>query len=136
MVEMKTFEEILNQNLYGKWCDGFHLLELDETFIRIERMGRRPSNDFGIDKFSCRRGITSFVRVTEADYETAIKELLKNGKTIKSPIIKDKIGGNLFELKINGKIAINTLKRFEEPEWLLNNDFISEEEKEGKWLVF
>lgn len=148
-LEKKTFLEIINNNLEGIWSDNIVIINVRKNKFNIKYIQDRPKSrrlvsEIG-DIFTNEK---EFYRVRELCYEEAIIELVKNDKIIRSPEIRKRKetcegtkrvawGGNIFEtMGSEQEISINFYPPSRTIKEIVLLNLITQEEKEGTWLVF
>lgn len=148
MNEKKSFDEIIIENLAGKWCDGLALLEISDSQISIDNIYDNNEKNLMINNYPILKKAKIFSKVIEMNYEDAIREFKLNKKNIISPkVLTDQIvtfdglkyinyGGNVYSWTKDNKVIVNDKHFFDSFNEITNSDFISEKEKRGKWLVF
>lgn len=148
MEDKKSFYELLTGAYTGKWCEGLAMLDIGENDFSISNIYNRDGVEVLINGYSIKTKEKVFSKVEEMDYESAIKELINNKKTIISPSVKSEViitfdglksinhGENVFSYSDNGIIFVNDKHKFDTFEEIINMGYISEEEKNKSWLVF
>lgn len=148
MKTVKSFNEIIRENLIGVWCDGLALIEVDEEEIRISNIYNNNGKNLSIDGYPMPRVSKEFSKVIEVSYEEAIRKFKSNDISIISPKVNseqiqtfEKIkwieyGGNVYSHTKENEIIVNDKSRFNSMQEVESMGFISDKEKEGKWLVF
>lgn len=148
MGENKSLYEIITENLKGRWCEGLAIIDVSNDEISIDNIYANNENRICINDYSIPIKEKIFSKVTEMNYEEAIREFKVNKRNIISPRVStdEKItfdglkhieyGGNVFCHTSSGKIIVNDKNHFDNFNEILEFGFISEKEKKGKWLVF
>lgn len=144
----KSFNEIIRENLIGKWCDGLVLLHVYDDAITIENIYSHNGKSLGIDGYPISVIDERFSKVEEMSYKEAIKELLENNKTIISPKVENQdiitfegiryieYGGNIYNKTKDNKIIVNKKHKFNTLSEISGFGLISKEEVENNWNVF
>lgn len=142
-----SFNEIIAECLNGIWCDGLALLTIDENMFHISNIFNNNEKNLPIDSYPISRTQKIFSRVIEMAYDEAVREFRTNKKNIISPraiteiqtferIKRIEFGANVYCHTKEGKVIVNDISRFESIDEIEEMGFISDEEKNGKWLVF
>lgn len=147
MKEKISLNEIIVKNLKGIWCDGIVLLEVYDDKLLISNIYNNNGKQLHIDKYPIERTKRVFTKVEELSYDEAIKRFVENNNDIRSPELRDEVmtfdgingidfGGNVYCHSNDGKVIVNDQHRFESIHEIISMGFITEKEKDGKWLVF
>lgn len=147
-MEKKSFYEVIIENLKGRWCDGLAIIDVSDDVISIDNIYANNEKRISISNYPISIKEKVLSKVTEMDYEEAIREFNMNNRSIASPkVTTDEIitfdgfkhieyGGNVYCHNQNNKIIVNDKNRFNSFSEILEHGFISEKEMKGKWLVF
>ncbi len=137
MSEKRSFLEIVNNQLLGKWYyDGLIVECLQDVFEIYPLYENKITDVYTVTDITA----PLFVKVIRREFQDAIKEL-DNKRIIRSLFYKESNGikvkgGNIFEQLEDGKIRMNKNKIFNNFDEILELNIISKEEKINEWLVF
>ena len=151
MSEKKSFEEIINNNLVGMWCDDICFIEICDESFNVRNIYDRPKKQLPISSYCCAWNIERkrkvFKRVEVMNFEDAMRNLIIENKTIKSPIVTEmqltfegekeiSYGGNVFFTTNTRRVCVNDTHEFNNIQEIIAYKLITKCEMDGKWLVF
>lgn len=148
MKEKKSLYEIIIEKLDGKWCDDLAMIELSNGEITIDNIFSINGEKISINGYTIPLYKKVFSKVIETDYENAINDFnTKNCSIISPKLLTDELitfdgcrsmqyGGNVYSHKENNEIIVNDKHHFESLDEIINFGFLSENEMNGKWMVF